>query len=177
MNLNPCLFLLVAVLAMVLLVAGCTNSDDASLDTVPSSLEGSSPANDSAARPQSDGGAAGCAALVPAERNSCCVDKLNDLDAYFDGQTGDCQLVVLADPAEKVPAPDIPVVEQFCGSSTEAPCVSDNDCIPMGCSSQVCGHRREYAEGMATTCEYRLCYDPEPYGLRCGCNNDVCQWG
>ena len=59
----------------------------------------------------------------------------------------------------------------FCGWSDYGSCNSDDDCIRSGCSGQVCG-----SQGHATTCEWRDCYDPEPYGLDCECVGNQCQW-
>ncbi len=59
----------------------------------------------------------------------------------------------------------------FCGWSDYGFCTSDDDCFRSGCSSQVCG-----AESHITTCEWRECYNPDPYGLYCGCVENRCQW-
>jgi len=59
----------------------------------------------------------------------------------------------------------------FCGWSDYGHCDSDNDCLRSGCSGQVCG-----VEGHSTTCEWRECYNPEPYDLQCGCKDNECQW-
>lgn len=61
----------------------------------------------------------------------------------------------------------------FCGTSTLAPCGGDTDCAIGGCSGQVCGG---VDEELTTTCEYRECYAPEPYGLECGCVEGECAW-
>ena len=62
----------------------------------------------------------------------------------------------------------------FCGWSTNGPCSKDDDCMPGGCSGQVCQSKSE--EPIITTCEYTDCYNPQPYGLTCGCQNNQCQW-
>ena len=59
----------------------------------------------------------------------------------------------------------------FCGWSDYGFCTSDDDCFRSGCSSQVCG-----AESHITTCEWRECYNPDRYGLYCGCVENRCQW-
>ncbi len=61
----------------------------------------------------------------------------------------------------------------FCGSSTLAPCGSDGDCVAGGCSGQLCGG---VDEDLTSTCEWRECYDNEPYGLECGCVQGECDW-
>ena len=62
----------------------------------------------------------------------------------------------------------------FCGTSTYGSCGTDNDCIPNGCSSQICS---SVTEGeIVTTCEYRSCYDSAAFGLECGCVQKKCQW-
>ena len=63
--------------------------------------------------------------------------------------------------------------EEFCGSSTYAPCGTDDDCEPGGCSGQLC---MGVNEDMGTTCEYRDCYNAESFGMTCGCHNGKCQW-
>jgi eight-cysteine-cluster-containing protein len=65
-------------------------------------------------------------------------------------------------------------VEEFCGFSTDGQCSADAECITGGCSGQVC--LSVHDELMATTCEYRECYNNELYGLTCGCVNNKCQW-
>jgi len=61
----------------------------------------------------------------------------------------------------------------FCGSSTGAACRGDADCARSGCSSQVCAG---VFEQIVTTCEWRACYVPEPYGVTCGCAGGACGW-
>ncbi|HSB46695.1 MAG TPA: eight-cysteine-cluster domain-containing protein [Candidatus Bilamarchaeum sp.] len=63
----------------------------------------------------------------------------------------------------------------FCGTSTQASCSSDSDCITGGCSGQVCQGKNE--EPVITTCEYRTCYSAAAFGLKCGCMAGKCQWG
>ena len=63
---------------------------------------------------------------------------------------------------------------EFCGTSTNAECMVDNECTVSGCSSQVCQGVNE--EPVITTCEYRECYDKEVYNVKCGCVNSKCQW-
>jgi len=59
----------------------------------------------------------------------------------------------------------------FCGWSDYGQCDSDDDCLRSGCSGQVCG-----SQDHITTCEWRDCYNPEPYGLSCGCVRNQCRW-
>jgi len=63
---------------------------------------------------------------------------------------------------------------KFCGTSTNGQCSSDADCMIGGCSGQVCQSKSE--EPIITTCEYTDCYNPQPYGLTCGCKASKCQW-
>ncbi|NHW24231.1 MAG: DUF333 domain-containing protein [Archaeoglobales archaeon] len=60
---------------------------------------------------------------------------------------------------------------EFCGWSTHASCKSDADCKVGGCSGQVC---MGVSEDIATTCEWKDCYNPS--GMKCGCVNNECQW-
>ncbi len=73
---------------------------------------------------------------------------------------------------------DPPVVEcvggKFCGWSTNGWCESDSDCTTGGCSRQVCQSKSE--EPVATTCEYRECYDSTQYAMSCGCVDGKCEW-
>lgn len=64
--------------------------------------------------------------------------------------------------------------EEFCGYSTFGSCVSDSECIPGGCSAQVCLSRSE--EPIMTTCEDKVCYESEKYNLTCNCVQGKCQW-
>jgi len=66
------------------------------------------------------------------------------------------------------------VTEEFCGTSTYDSCETNEECIPAGCSSQVCQSKNE--ESLFTTCEYTECYNPEPYNLECQCIENECQW-
>jgi eight-cysteine-cluster-containing protein len=79
------------------------------------------------------------------------------------------------------PTPNIPPApiiddqpEEFCGTSTDGFCNSDNDCKKVGCSGQICGSRFE--EELFTTCQWRKCYNEKDYSLVCGCLNQKCQW-
>ncbi len=62
----------------------------------------------------------------------------------------------------------------FCGWDTETACNSDSDCVRAGGAEEVCSHNDE-AHLMVTTSNIG-CYDPEPYGVECGCFNNMCQW-
>ena len=64
-------------------------------------------------------------------------------------------------------------INEFCGSSTNAPCSGNSDCKAGGCSGQVCGSVNDSA---MTTCEYTECYNAGSYGLTCGCSENKCQW-
>ena len=66
------------------------------------------------------------------------------------------------------------ISEGFCGWSTYGECSSDSDCILDGCSAQVC--QSKYEEPVATTCEWRDCYNAKMYGLKCRCIDGRCQW-
>ena len=67
-----------------------------------------------------------------------------------------------------------PPTNGFCGKSTNGQCSADSDCMNGGCSGQVCQSKSE--QSAITTCEYADCYNPEPYGLTCGCLSGGCQW-
>lgn len=71
---------------------------------------------------------------------------------------------------------DIPLTEssEFCGKSTYARCSVNGDCAAGGCSGQIC---MGAGEEIASTCEYRDCYNPDSYGLSCICSMGRCQWG
>ncbi|HDR53824.1 MAG TPA: eight-cysteine-cluster domain-containing protein [archaeon] len=71
-------------------------------------------------------------------------------------------------PTVKVAVPD------FCGWSTGGDCNHDVDCVPAGCSGQVC--RGQHEENIVTTCEYKECYNAESYGMACSCVNGKCRW-
>jgi len=62
----------------------------------------------------------------------------------------------------------------FCGSSTNAACTTDDDCMTGGCSGQVCQGINE--EPIVTTCEFLECYNDEAYGVSCGCLEGKCAW-
>src|SRR3989338_5349097 len=65
-------------------------------------------------------------------------------------------------------------LEEFCGTSTEGECASDDDCVTGGGCGPVCQGAAE--EPVNTTCEYRECYDSKKYGVECGCVEGKCQW-
>jgi len=55
-----------------------------------------------------------------------------------------------------------------------AECLTDTDCVPAGCSGQVCTTIAQ-ASDLITTCEFR----PEYACLQftsCGCQQGLCQW-
>jgi len=104
------------------------------------------------------------------DRNGCVngSDFLILKSNWFKVATTDCPPGGIWPPY--VPA-DSPTDEPFCGWSDYGLCNDDNDCIVSGCSGQVCG-----ADSYATDCMWRDCYNPEPYGLHCGCKENRCQW-
>lgn len=76
-------------------------------------------------------------------------------------------------PTSQIATPP-PTPETFCGWSTRHYCSSDKDCVRGGCSGQVC--QSKFEEAVVTTCEWKDCYNPDKYGLVCGCVNNECQW-
>lgn len=64
--------------------------------------------------------------------------------------------------------------EPFCGTSTYAECETSNDCIDAGCSGQICQSIEEPLS--FTTCEFKPCYEPNIYGVKCQCIENKCQW-
>lgn len=59
--------------------------------------------------------------------------------------------------------------------SGEIECSSDAECMPAGCSGQICVPRNKAAE-IITTCEYRPEYMCLRTSASCGCVNNKCQW-
>ena len=53
-------------------------------------------------------------------------------------------------------------------------CLTDSDCIPAGCSKQVCT-TKEKASGLVTTCEYKQEYSCLKK-TSCGCVQNKCTW-
>ncbi len=72
------------------------------------------------------------------------------------------------------PQPQTQDSQKFCGISTQGPCYSDSDCVIDGCSLQVC--RSRFEESVATTCEWRECYDWKRLGYACKCIDGRCMW-
>ena len=66
------------------------------------------------------------------------------------------------------------LIEDFCGSSTEAACMTDADCTTGGCGGEICQGATE--EPVITTCDYRTCKDTSRYALACGCVEGQCAW-
>ncbi len=66
------------------------------------------------------------------------------------------------------------IQEPFCGTSTNEPCETVEDCTIGGCSSQICQSKSQ--DMGFSTCEYRDCYDNKLYNLECTCYNKECQW-
>ncbi|MCD4740406.1 DUF333 domain-containing protein [archaeon] len=77
--------------------------------------------------------------------------------------------LVYANCADKSPIEPTP----FCGSSTNAACETNSDCVAGGCSGQVCEGKDE---GTITTCEYLPCYSAASYNLTCQCIDKQCKW-
>jgi eight-cysteine-cluster-containing protein len=69
---------------------------------------------------------------------------------------------------------DPTVQDDFCGISTEAYCETDDDCKIGGCSGELCQGIAE--SGLATTCDYKLCFSATRYNKACGCVNSKCVW-
>lgn len=63
---------------------------------------------------------------------------------------------------------------EFCGISSLDSCNVDSDCVVGGCSSQIC--QSQDTEPTMSTCEYALCYNPQPYNLSCKCVDAKCKW-
>ncbi len=64
--------------------------------------------------------------------------------------------------------------EAFCGTSTEGPCETDDNCTTGGCSSQVCQSVNE--DPVSTTCIYKDCYNAAEYDMVCKCVEGECRW-
>lgn len=64
--------------------------------------------------------------------------------------------------------------ERFCGTSSEDPCETNEDCITGGCSGSICQSKN--TEPTFTTCEYRDCYNAEAYKMECKCAENKCKW-
>ena len=62
----------------------------------------------------------------------------------------------------------------FCGSSTNVYCETNEDCIMRGCNSEICQGVNE--EGGASICIAKACFANENYDLSCGCVNNQCMW-
>jgi len=82
---------------------------------------------------------------------------------------------------ESAPAQAVPEQERaccpnepFCGKETYGACEKDADCVRGGCSGQVCQSQKEGP--LATTCEWRECYNAALYCMECRCVNNKCQW-
>lgn len=50
-------------------------------------------------------------------------------------------------------------------------CNNDSDCVPAGCSGQICSS----SEDLVTTCEIRQDF-PDKNIYSCGCVSDFCTW-
>lgn len=73
------------------------------------------------------------------------------------------------------PAPAPGNTEDYFGSSTYGSCNTAEDCITMGCNSEVCGAKAA-GEGIVTTCQVPDKPTAKALGYSCGCVNNKCQW-
>lgn len=55
----------------------------------------------------------------------------------------------------------------------EGECTSDEDCVAVGCSTEVCTTKVVAEQGPTTTCEAKLCYKVVDV---CGCHDGMCTW-
>lgn len=62
----------------------------------------------------------------------------------------------------------------FCGSSTFGNCETSADCVPGGCSGQICMSKQD--QPIDSTCEWKDCYDEKQFGLNCYCVESKCMW-
>jgi len=62
----------------------------------------------------------------------------------------------------------------FCGSASFAACAGDSDCATAGCSGQLCVGVDD--ADLASTCEFRECYNKTAAGVSCGCVQKQCRW-
>ena len=95
-----------------------------------------------------------------------CLQKVNIFDAESDSKI----IFVTIDNRKKILSPNL----EFCGISTYSECNSNEDCIKSGCSNQIC--QSKYEEPIATTCEFRECYDVNKFKVDCKCIDNKCQW-
>lgn len=58
------------------------------------------------------------------------------------------------------------------GPESDGECASDEDCVAVGCSSEICTTRDKGA-GMMSTCDNKPCYAALD---TCGCAAGRCQW-
>lgn len=116
-----------------------------------------------------------CACGVNKETRDCFLGNKNYVDTlvqcpdFCTGIAGNLEIKCINNECKSVQKDRL----EFCGSSTNAECNSDEDCKVGGCSGQVCEGKKE---GTITTCEFRDCYDNRKYGLSCGCVDNKCQW-
>ena len=87
--------------------------------------------------------------------------------------SGGGQVLEIANCTVEEPEPQEPPEEEFCGTSTNASCETNQDCERGGCSGQVCEGKDE---DTITTCEFRNCYNAYAYNLTCQCKDNQCQW-
>jgi len=102
--------------------------------------------------------------------NACVACSSGEIDSWVPGECEENR----TQPKDSN-APDTNGHEtDFCGTSTNGYCETDDDCKPSGCSGQICQSTNE--ESIITTCEYKDCYDADAYDLHCGCVENECQW-
>ena len=103
------------------------------------------------------------------------VNTLKQCPDFYTGFGGNLEIRCLDNKCTAFAEPVVePPIEGFCGTSTLGACSMDSDCVKGGCSGQVCQSKDE--EQLATTCEYRDCYNDKDYGLECKCESDKCKW-
>lgn len=64
-------------------------------------------------------------------------------------------------------------IDVFCGQEL-GNCIYDYDCVRDGCNKEFCKSRSD--PPVSSDCEWKDCYDPNKFGLRCGCVNKKCKW-
>ncbi len=92
--------------------------------------------------------------------------------------TGQEAAPVFAPPADTAPEDALPEdnspKETSPADSTQDVCFSDAECVPAGCSSQLCVSTN-IAPNIMTTCEYKEEYTCLQQ-TSCGCVSNECQW-
>lgn len=62
--------------------------------------------------------------------------------------------------------------ERVEGPESPGECAQDSDCVPAGCSLELCVAEAQ-AEEAFSSCETRLCFSVLE---RCGCQEGLCRW-